>query len=252
MTTQEALFEYCLRIGDNALIAGQRMSEWCGHGPVLEEDIAMGNISLDLIGQARGFLTYAGQVEGSNRNEDHLAYHRDVREFRNRMLVEQPNGDFACTMLKSFFFSSYAYLFFRNLINSNDETLSGLAAKSLKEVTYHVRHTSNWVIRLGDGTEESHRRLVNALDALWSFTAELFEEDEADDILIKEGIAFSNASLKSEWDKMIAEVFSKAGLTIPENGYQSKGGIKGNHTEHLGFLLAEMQFLPRAYPDATW
>jgi ring-1,2-phenylacetyl-CoA epoxidase subunit PaaC len=252
MTKEEAIFEYCTRIGDNAVILGHRLSEWTGHSPILEEDIALGNMSLDLIGQARGFLTYAGAVEGKGRSEDDLAYHRDAHQYKNKNITELPKGDFGFTMLRSFLFSSFAYLQFRDLVKSKDETISGLAEKALKEITYHVRHTSQWVIRLGDGTEESHQRVNESLQELWCYTDELFEENEVDALLQKEGISFSHKSLRAEWDKMIDEVFAKADLTKPAGGFQSKGGMLGLHTEHLGFILAEMQFLPRAYPDAIW
>jgi len=252
MTKEEAIFEYCTRIGDNAVILGHRLSEWTGHSPILEEDIALGNMSLDLIGQARGFLTYAGAVEGKGRTEDDLAYHRDAHQYKNKNINELPKGDFGFTMLRSFLFSSFAYLQFRDLVKSKDETISGLAEKALKEITYHVRHTSQWVIRLGDGTEESHHRINESLQDLWSYTDELFEENDVDALLQKEGISFSHKHLRTEWDKMIDEVFAKANLTKPVGVYQSKGGMLGLHTEHLGFILAEMQFLPRAYPDASW
>ena len=252
MTKEEAIFDYCTRIGDNAVILGHRLSEWTGHSPILEEDIALGNMSLDLIGQARGFLTYAGAVEGKGRTEDDLAYHRDAHQYKNKNINELPKGDFGFTMLRSFLFSSFAYLQFRDLVKSKDETISGLAEKALKEITYHVRHTSQWVIRLGDGTEESHRRINESLQDLWSYTDELFEENDVDALLQKEGISFSHKHLRTEWDKMIDEVFAKANLTKPVGVYQSKGGMLGLHTEHLGFILAEMQFLPRAYPDASW
>jgi ring-1,2-phenylacetyl-CoA epoxidase subunit PaaC len=253
MSRNEIIMEYCLRLGDNGLILGHRLSEWCGHGPILEEDIAMGNMSLDLTGQARGFLGYAAKLEGKGRTEDELAYHRDAREFRNRMLVEVPNGDFAVTMMRSFLFSAAAWLQFRELSKSKDETISGLAAKSLKEVTYHLRHCSEWVIRLGDGTPESHKRVQSALDDLWMYAEELFEMDDIDAALIKEGIAVDLSSLKAEWAKMIDDILKRATLKTPEGGgYQAMGGIKGIHTEYLGYLLAEMQFLPRSYPGAQW
>ncbi len=252
MTKEEAIFEYCTRIGDNAVILGHRLSEWTGHSPILEEDIALGNMSLDLIGQARGFLTYAGAVEGKGRSEDDLAYHRDAHQYKNKNINELPKGDFGFTMLRSFLFSSFAYLQFRDLVKSKDETISGLAEKALKEITYQVRHTSQLVISLGDGTEESHQRINESLQELWSYTDELFEENDVDAFLQKEGISFSHKNLRAEWDKMIDEVFAKANLSKPVGGYQSKGGMLGLHTEHLGFILAEMQFLPRAYPDAIW
>ncbi len=252
MTQQEALYKYCVRLGDNALVLAQRLCEWCGHAPILEEDIAISNMGLDFIGQARGFYSYAAQVEGKNRTEDDIAYHRNEREFYNRCLVEQPNTDFAVTMMRSFLYGCAAYLQFRALVKSADTTVAGLAEKSLKEVTYHVRHSSDWVIRLGDGTPESHKRTQKALDDLWYFTDELFEMDEVDAVLIKAGIACDLSELKEEWSRMIREVLEKATLTMPEKAYQSTGGIHGIHTEHLGHLLSELQFLPRAYPDAIW
>lgn len=252
MTKQEAFFQYSLRIGDNSLILGQRLSEWCGHGPVLEEDIAMSNMSLDLIGQARGFLTYAGNIEGKGRTEDDLAFHRAEREFVNCNLVEQPNGDFAVTTMRSFLYSVYAWLLYRELSKSSDETLSGLAEKSVKEVAYHLRHTSQWVIRLGDGTDESHKRVQNALNDLYSYVPELFESDEVNAILIKEGIAPDMNKFRDEYNALAEEIISEATLTVPPSGYISSGGIKGLHSEHLGKLLAEMQWLPRSMPDAKW
>lgn len=253
MDKNQALFTYCIRLADNAVILAQRLCEWCGHGPVLEEDIAMSNMGLDLIGQARGFYSYAAALEGKGRSEDDLAFHRNEREFTNRCMVEQPNGDFGMTMMRSFLHGCQAYLQYRALVNSKDETLAGLSEKALKEMTYHVRHSSEWIIRLGDGTEESHRRTQEALDELWSFTDELFEMDDVDALLIKEGIACDISLHRAEWDKLVSEVFEKAGLKLPaEKGYQSSGGIYGRHTEHLGHLLSEMQILPRTYPEAKW
>ena len=252
MSVQDALAEYCLRLGDNGLILGHRLSEWCGHGPILEEDIALSNMALDLIGQARGFLGYAAKLKGGGTDDD-LAFKRDARQFRNCMLVEQPNGDFAVTMMRSFLYSAYAYLHFKNLVRSTDETVSGLAEKSLKELTYHLRHCSDWIIRLGDGTEESHQRTQQALEDLWTFTDELFETDETDELLIKQNLAADLKPLRKEWDDIINKVLQEATLKRPvDSRYMSIGGIKGIHTEHLGFLLAEMQFLPRAYPGTEW
>ncbi len=253
MEKKQALFTYCVRLADNAVVMAQRLCEWCGHGPILEEDIAMSNMGLDFLGQARGFYTYAATLEGKGRSEDDMAFHRNEREFCNRCMVEQPNGDFAQTMMRSFLYGCQAYLQFRSLVKSKDETIAGLSEKALKEVTYHVRHSSEWIIRLGDGTAESHRRAQDALDELWSFTDELFEMDEVDALLIKEGIAVDLNTLRAEWDQLVDEVLGKATLVRPAmKGYQSKGGIYGNHTEHLGHMLSEMQFLPRAYPDAKW
>jgi ring-1,2-phenylacetyl-CoA epoxidase subunit PaaC len=253
MDKNQALFIYCVRLADNAVILAQRLCEWCGHGPILEEDIAMSNMGLDLIGQARGFYAYAAALEGKGRSEDDLAFHRNEREFTNRCMVEQPNGDFGMTMMRSFLHGCQAYLQYRALVNSKDETIAGLSEKALKEMTYHVRHSSDWVIRLGDGTVESHHRMQEAVNELWSYTDELFEMDDVDAILLKEGIACDILSQRAEWDKMIDEVFEKATLIRPsEKGYQSTGGIYGHHTEHLGHLLSEMQILPRTYPDARW
>jgi len=254
MEKKEALFTYCVRLADNAVVMAQRLCEWCGHGPILEEDIAMSNMSLDLIGQARGFYTYAGEVEGGSRSEDDLAYLRDERDYYNRLLVEQPDsGDFGVAMMRSFLYGTFSYLQFRALMNSKDETISGLAAKSIKEVTYHVRHTSEWIVRLGDGTDFSHQKIQDAAEELWSYTDELFEQDEIDDMLAKENIGINLSALRTEWDNMVNEIFARAKINRPSSiGFQAKGGIKGLHSEHLGFILAEMQFLPRAYPDAKW
>jgi ring-1,2-phenylacetyl-CoA epoxidase subunit PaaC len=254
MSSNKALIEYCLRIADNSSILAHRLSEWSGHGPILEEDIAMSNMALDLIGQARGFYAYAATLEGQGRTEDDLAFRRDTREFKSRNLVEQPDHkDFGTAMMRTFLYSCISYLQFRGLINSKDETISGLSAKAIKEVTYHVRHCGDWIVRLGDGTEESHRRISESLDELWMYTNELFEQNEVDAILLKEGIGVDLNSLKQDWMNLVNEIFSQAKLSIPaEGGYQSSGGINGMHTEHLGYILAEMQFLPRAYPDAIW
>ena len=250
----KAINEFCLRIADNSLIHAQRISEWTGHGPILEEDIAMSNVALDLIGQSRGFYTYAAQLEGNGKTEDVYAFHRGEREFRNKLMVELPdNKDFGFTMMKLFLNGCFDYLLFRDLMKSADETISGLAAKSIKEVTYHVRHSGEWVVRLGDGTEESHQRIQNSLNELWPFTNELFEQDNIDTLLISNGIAFDKEKIRDEWTKMVAEIFTKATLSIPENTtYFPSGGLKGVHSEHFGFLLAEMQYLPRMYPDAVW
>ena len=254
MELNKALVAYCLRIADNSLIHAQRISEWTGHGPILEEDIAMSNVALDLIGQARGFYTYASHLDGLSKSEDYYAFHRGEREYRNRLLVELPNSkDFGITMMKIFLNGCFDYLLFRSLMNSKDDTISGLAAKSLKEVTYHVRHSSDWVIRLGDGTEESHQRIQNTLNELWPYSNELFDQDEVDEFLIAQGIAVDKNGLKEEWYKMVDEIFKKATLLIPEDvSYFPSGSLKGVHTEHLGYLLAEMQYLPRMYPDAVW
>lgn len=246
------LFEYTLRLGDTNLILAQRLGEWCGHGPILEEDIALTNISLDLIGQARAFLTYAGQVEGKERTEDDLAYNRGEREFRNLLLTEQPNGDFGQTILRQFLVGTFQYYFYSELKNSKDTTLAALAEKSLKEVTYHVRHSSEWIKRLGDGTEESRRRILSAMDELWMYTGDLFDMDATDQALIKDGIAVDLSKIKLRWEEKVKEIFTVATLSVPENAFMIRGSREGKHTEHLGHILAEMQSLARTFPGAQW
>jgi ring-1,2-phenylacetyl-CoA epoxidase subunit PaaC len=246
------LMEYCLRLGDTSLILGQRLAEWCGHGPILEEDIALTNISLDLIGQARAFLSYAGNVEGKGRSEDDLAYFRGEREFRNLLLSEIPNGDFGQTMLRQFLLSTYQYYLFTELKKSKDAMLSALAEKSLKEVTYHLRHSIEWLKRLGNGTEESHRRMLCAVEELWMYTGDLFDEDATDEMLINEGVGADLAQVRLFWEHKVKQSFAEAALQIPENVYMITGSRQGKHTEHLGHLLAEMQSLTRAFPGAQW
>ena len=252
MTKEEALFDYCLRIGDNGLILGHRISEWCGHGPILEEDIALTNIALDVLGQSRNFLTYAGEVEGKGRTEDDLAYLRDNREFRNVLLVEQPNGDFGRTIARQFLFDVFSYHFYEALLKSTDTQLASFAEKSIKEVRYHLRHSSEWMTRLGDGTEESHRRVQEPLNDLWVYTGELTEMDEVDHLLLKEGIAVDLEKLRPAISHTIDQVLDRATLKRPEDGWMMKGGRKGVHSEHLGFILADMQFMQRAYPGMEW
>ena len=251
-TIKPTIFEYFLRLGDSSLILGHRLSEWCGHAPILEEDIALTNISLDLVGQARTLLTFAGETEGRGRTEDDLAYRRDERHFRNVLLVEQPNGDFGCTIVRQFLFSAFTALLWEELKMSNDTRLAAFAEKALKEVTYHLRHSSEWLIRLGDGTQESHRRMQDAVDGLWRCTGDMFEMSDAEHTLVKEGLVPDATLLKPRWDKNIAGVFSKANLAVPQNVFMMTGSHEGKHTEHLGYLLAEMQFLPRSYPGAKW
>ena len=244
----DQLINYTLFLADNALIMGHRNSEWCGHGPILEQDIAISNIALDLIGQARNFYQYAATLIGNNATEDSLAYLRDVKEYKNCLLVEQPNADWAQTVLKQFFFSTYQYYLYQQLQNNNDEQLKAIAAKALKEVTYHVRWSSEWVIRLGDGTEESKKRLLKAVDELWMFTGELFEPASYE---LNTNIDF--IFLKENWNKRIRSVFEEATIDVPaETSWHQSGGKIGNHSEHLGFILAEMQFLQRAYPNSEW
>ncbi len=253
MEQQAALFNYCLRLGDTNLVMGHRLSEWCGHGPVLEEDIALINVALDLIGQSRTILSYAGEVEGKGRSEDDLAYLRTEREYHNILLAEQPNGDFGGTIVRQFLFDVFHYYFLEALTASADETLAAYAAKSLKEVTYHLRHSSEWVIRLGDGTEESHQRVQEPLNELWRYTGEMFAMNEVDEVLVAAGIGVDLAALQPKWEGRVNAVLAEATLQCPESGWMAQGGkLEGRHTEHLGFMLAEMQYLPRTYPDAQW
>lgn len=249
---KEQQFEYLLRIADNALIHGHRLSEWCGHGPVLEEDIALSNTALDLIGQATNVLKYASQVEGAGRDEDQIAFLRDAWDFRNLLLVEQPNGDYAHTIAKQFFFSCFYELFLERLTASSDEFLKAFAEKSIKEVRYHVQHSSNWVVRMGDGTEESHQRIQAAINALWEYTPEFFMEDEVDAAAKASGYGVDLAAIKDSWHKTVKDTLDEATLTMPEEGWGQRGGKQGRHSEHLGYILAEMQFLQRAYPGAKW
>lgn len=250
--TETPLFAYTLRLADNALVLGHRLSEWVGHAPVLEEDLALGNMALDLIGQARSFYAYAGATEGMGRDEDTLAYLRDAGAYRNILLVEQPNGDFAMTMGRQLLYAAFAQPLFARLAGSRDAQLGAIAAKAEKEMAYHVRHAAEWIIRLGDGTDESHARAQSAVDELWPFTGELFEIDQVERALMEAGIAVDPAPLKPEWDRTIDTVLAEATLARPHDGWMQSGGRGGRHSEHLGHLLAEMQFMQRAYPGATW
>ena len=247
-----SLFEYILRIGDDSLILGQRLAEWCGHGPILEEDIALTNISLDLIGQATNFFNYAAVVENAGRDADKLAFLRIDREYKNTVLVEQPNGDFGDTMVRQFLFDAFRKLFFEKLQYCKDEQLAAIAEKSLKETRYHLKHSSEWVIRLGDGTEESHNRVQNSLNILWRYRTELFFMDEVDAELIKQGIAIDLNTFRNEYDTFVLSILHEATLTPPANNWSFGEGRIGKHSEHLGHLLAEMQYMQRAYPNMEW
>jgi ring-1,2-phenylacetyl-CoA epoxidase subunit PaaC len=238
------IIDYLIHLADNALILGHRNSEWCGHGPVLEQDIAITNISLDLIGQARNFYQYAAELKNDGSTEDTLAYLRDAREFKNCLLVELPKGDWAKTILRQFFFSSYQFELYKLLADHEDEQVAAIAAKALKEVTYHLKWSSEWVIRLGDGTEESKRRMLLALDELWTYTGELFIKAPYEII--------DPLDLKQNWLNRINVIFEEAQMPVPGEMYFQTGGKTGLHSEHLGFILAEMQFLQRAYPNAAW
>lgn len=250
--TETPLFTYTLRLADNALVLGHRLSEWCGHGPMLEEDLALANMALDLIGQARSLYSYAGEVEGQGRDEDKLAYLRDCDGFRNILLVERPRGDFAFTILRQFLYAAYAHPFLERLAACRDATLAAIAAKSVKEMAYHLRHSAEWVIRLGDGTEESAARLAEALADLWPFTGEMFEVDEIERALIDAGIAVDPAGVRAVWYQTIDRVFAEALLTRPRDGWMQTGGRRGEHSEHLGHLLADLQFMQRTYPNSVW
>ena len=252
MTNNEAHFKYVTRIGDNSLILGQRLSEWCGHGPVLEEDIALTNTALDLIGQATSLLKYAGEIEGKGRNEDQMAFLRYEHEYLNCQLVELPNTDYAYTLARQFLFDHFNYLMYQELLDSEDKQLAAIAEKSIKEVTYHRRRSSEWMIRLGDGTQESHERIQFALDDIWEFTGEMFEADEVDQMMFEAGIGVNLVKIKTEWDKNVAEVLESATLQKPADDFMQLGGKQGRHTEYFGFLLAEMQYMQRAYPNCEW
>jgi ring-1,2-phenylacetyl-CoA epoxidase subunit PaaC len=250
--TETPLVLYVLRRADDALILGHRLSEWCGHAPMLEEDMALANMGLDLLGQARELYTYAAEVEGKGNDEDKFAYLRDVRQYRNLLLAEQPNGDFARTMVRQFFYSAFADLYWRAMMKSSDATLAAIAAKSEKESAYHLRHSSEWIVRLGDGTDESHRRAQTAIDDLWAFTGEMFAVDDSERALIDAGIAIDPATLKPRWLKTVTGVVAEATLMLPRNDWMQQGGRIGHHSEHLGHLLSELQSLQRSFPGATW
>jgi ring-1,2-phenylacetyl-CoA epoxidase subunit PaaC len=248
----DALATYALRLGDDSLILGQRLSEWCGHAPALEVDLSLANVALDQIGQATHFLALAGEIEAKGRDADALAFRRDVMDFTNCLLVEQPNGDFAQTIARQFLFSHYQHLLFASFAASTDARFAAIAAKALKEVTYHATLASDWVIRLGDGTEESKARMVAGLDWMWRFADELFAMDEVDEAAIGAGVGVDKATLKPAWDARIDAVLADATLARPASRRPVLGGRNGRHSEHLGHLLSEMQFLQRAYPGATW
>jgi ring-1,2-phenylacetyl-CoA epoxidase subunit PaaC len=250
--SETPLVLYTLRRADDALILGHRLSEWCGHAPMLEEDMALANMGLDLLGQARELYSYAGQVEGSGHDEDKLAYLRDVRQYRNLLLVEQPNGDYAHTMVRQFFYAVFADLYWRAMMQSKDTTLAAIAAKSEKESAYHVRHASEWILRLGDGTEESHGRAQDAIDDLWAFTGEMFAADDSERALIDSAIAIDPAGLRPQWLKTVSDVVNEATLALPKSGWMQQGGRSGRHSEHLGHLLSELQSMQRTFPGATW
>lgn len=242
---------YTLRIADDSLILGHRLSEWCGKGPILEEDIALTNIALDLIGQATSLYEYASTIDG-HRSADELAFLRKEKEYVNCLLTEQPNGDFGQTIVRQWLFDTYRLFFFQELCLSKDLQLAAIANKSLKETKYHLKHSSEWIIRLGDGTEESHERTQTALNKLWRYSDDLFFANHLDDNLLKQGIGVDLTKIKENWFKNIIDVADEATLTLPNNAWNQSSGRIGNHTEHLGYLLAEMQYMQRTYPGLEW
>ncbi len=253
MTRDEAFLQFLLRMGDNTLILGHRVSEWCGHAPVLEEDIALANTALDLIGQTQMWLGLAGDVQGEGKSADDLAFLRDAWDFRNVLLVEVPNGDFGRTLMRQFLFDAWHSIMLGRLMKSSDERVAAIAEKASKEVAYHLERSGDTVVGLGDGTEESHARMQDALDYLWPYVGEMFVSDDVDTEMSAAGIAPDPAGLREEYDALVGRVMTEATLTIPESRFAHKGGRDGRmHTEHLGHLLTQMQWLQRAYPDASW
>lgn len=247
-----SLFDYALRLGDNALILGQQLAALTGHGPVIEEDIATANIALDLVGEARLWLSLAGEIEGAGRGENDLAFMRDEIDFRNLLLVEQPNGDFADTIARQFLFDAWHEALLAALSASTDARIAAIAAKSRKEARYHLSHSGGWVVRLGDGTDYSRARMAQAIAALWPYTGELFERDPQEQALAEAGIAADHAALRPIWRQRVAETLAQATLTLPEDRFMHSGSRKGIHSEHMGRLLAEMQHIPRSHPGAHW
>jgi ring-1,2-phenylacetyl-CoA epoxidase subunit PaaC len=251
-TDKDNLFAYLLRLGDNAVILGQQLGEWIGDGPEMEEEMAMANFALDYIGQARMYYSLAAAVEGEGHSEDDLAFLRDGMDFHNVLLVEQPNGDFATTIARQFYFDSFYHIQLKALQQSSDPRLAEIAVKASKEIQYHLRHSRLWVMRLGDGTDESHQRMQTAIDELWRFTGEMFAADELDEWAASSGIGPNPVELLAEWTEHLGDALKEATLSMPEDEWMASGGKQGKHSEHLGYLLTDMQFLQRAYPGATW
>lgn len=252
MEQKEALFNYLLRLGDNAAILGHRLSEWCGHGPELEEDIAIINTSLDLLGHARSIYTYAGEVEGKGKDEDDIAYLREERAYKNALICELPNGHYGDTIARQFLFDQFNFLLFSELVNSSDETIAAIAAKAIKEIRYHLRRSIEWTLRLGDGTEESHNRIQESFDNIWMFTGDLFTQDESDKAIVEAGIGPDLKKIHVDWKLKVKEVLTEATLTMPEDSWMQSGSKTGRHTEHMGYILAELQYMQRAYPGCEW
>ncbi|HET9424590.1 MAG TPA: 1,2-phenylacetyl-CoA epoxidase subunit PaaC [Gemmatimonadaceae bacterium] len=245
-------YEYLVRLGDDRLVLGHRLSEWCGHGPILEEDIALTNIALDLVGQANLFLEQAGKAEGKGRDQDALAYFREAVDYRNLLIAELPKGDFAFTIARQFFFSVFNYLQMEALQKSTNADVAGIAAKAVKEAKYHVRHSADWMVKLGDGTAESHDRLQSAVDDLWRYTGEMFLADDVDRAAAAAGLGVDPSKLETAWRSHVDDVCRRAMLKLPEVKFMQRGGREGKHTEHLGLMLSEMQIVARSYPDGKW
>lgn len=253
MSTDMKLYDFLLQMADDRLILGHRLSEWSGHGPILEEDLALTNISLDLLGAAQELYKYAAEINPEIKDENEIVYFRDDIEYKNLLLLELPNGDYAQTILKQFFYDTFAMFYLQELSNSKDERLKAIADKTIKETKYHWRHSSEWVIRFGDGTEESKKRLLDSLDYLWTYTGEMFETDERFSELIEQGILPEAKKIKKMWLEKVKEIFTKATIEMPdENSFMQTGGRAGRHTEYLGYILHELQFLTRSIPDAEW
>ena len=252
MGTEISVKEYAVRLGDDALILGHRLSEWCRNAPFLEEDLALSNVALDFIGRARMFYAYAAELSGQDVTEDTFAYQRDCREFKNHLIHELPRGDFAFTMVRQYFVDVYSLAFMTSLLKSNDSRLAAIAGKAIKESEYHLRRSEEWMMRLGDSTQESHRRLQSAVDELWRFTGELFDQDSPERKLVADGVAVDTRALEADWNQTITATMSKISIEIPKDELQVTGGREGKHTEFLGFLLSELQFLQRAYPGLEW
>jgi ring-1,2-phenylacetyl-CoA epoxidase subunit PaaC len=250
--TAPAFFDYLVRLGDDRLVLGHRLSEWCGHGPILEEDIALANVALDLVGEATLLLKLAGETEGQGRDQDALAYFRDATDYRNTLLVELPKGDFAFTIVRQFFFSVFSLLQMQALQQSSNAELAGIAAKAVKEAKYHVRHSAQWVVTLGDGSAESHMRAQRAVDELWRYTGELFLSDAVEKDAAAAGLGVDAATLETPWRAQVEEILRRATLAVPAVSYMQRGGRDGKHTEHLGHMLAEMQIVARSHPGASW
>ena len=249
----DSLFQYLVRLGDDRLVLGHRLSEWCGHGPILEEDIALANIALDLVGQATLYLKLAGETEGKGRSEDALAYFRDAIDYRNVQMVELPKDDYAYTIVRQFFFDVFSFHVLEQLQSSKHHELAGIAGKGFKEVRYHVRHSSEWVVRMGDGTPESHDRAQKAVNQVWRFTAEMFETDAIDREMASSGIGADVEAIKPKWEAIVMDVLRRATLSVPNDPPAMTGGRRGRHTEYLGHMLADMQSVARSFPSsATW